>query len=57
MRKNQRHRREQRRIEAAERNEYWAGLSLSEQLVHLGGRPGSCKKQITKIKERIKDAT
>ena len=55
MKKNCKSRRRDRLEEAIERNEAWTALSYKEQLGILKNRPGSCKKQITRIREKMND--
>ena len=51
-RMNQRHRRENRRLEAEQRNAAWASLSPQEQLKCLDERNLVATKQRNKIKEK-----
>ena len=45
----------QRRAEALERNAAWQLLLYEEQLKVLAGRPGECRRQIARIKTRMKN--
>lgn len=40
---------DQRRVEAIERNEKWQSLTLAQKLESLKNRPGKCAKQIAKL--------
>ena len=45
----------QRRAEALELNAAWQLLPYEEQLKVLAGRPGECRRQIARIKTRMKN--
>ncbi len=48
-RATQRYRREKRRLEAAERQEYYDGLTLIGKIAHCDERPGESKKELARL--------